>query len=347
VDEQTSSRIRSVSHSARKVSVVRLDAGGELARGFELALQQVPSLLPASLPKQIVIKPNLCDITAWETGVTTDPQWLAVLARQIRSIRPDARIRVVESDAISAYKSYRSCDETFERLGFVSVAREEGIELVNVSRTDTIEILPERLLSPVRVPQILLEEIYFVSVANLKVHPYTRMTGVLKNSLGLLADPDISGFHPYLSILISRLHLLCPPDLCIIDGRIGLQGKGPIIGDPLRMDTLILGNDALAVDETACRLMGIPVPQVPYLCQTARDLGRQFGEFEVVGDLRSRTFTFDAASSHPAILAKFASRRLHDRMAALSNRWIDRAYRFRREPRNFMKGAISKLTRSQ
>jgi uncharacterized protein (DUF362 family) len=327
----------------RDVSVVRVEDHAELQRGFGLALQQLPGLLPKALPRQVLIKPNLCDITAWETGVTTDPRWLGTLAAELRAIRPDVEIRVVESDAISAYKSYRSCDETFDRLGFVTAARDAGIQLVNLSRCDAIEIRLDDIPQPVRIPQLLLEEMYLISVGNLKLHGYTRMTGILKNSIGLLADAEISSLHPYLSILISRLHKLCPPDLCIIDGRMGLEGSGPIMGRPLRMDTLLVGNDALAADETACRLMGIPPKEVAHLRQVAKDLDRPFGEFEIVGDLRPRTFAFDGVHVHPAIQAKFANRRLHQRMELFSNRWIDRAYRFREDPLTFAKHAIPKL----
>ena len=75
----------------RKVSVVRVEDHAELARGFRLALQQLPGLLPQSLPRQVVIKPNLCDILPWETGVTTDPRWIGILASELRSIRPERR----------------------------------------------------------------------------------------------------------------------------------------------------------------------------------------------------------------------------------------------------------------
>ena len=304
-------------------------------------------MLPTALPKQIVIKPNLCDITSWETGVTTDVRWLKVLASEIRSIRPDAAIRVVESDAISAYKSYRSCDETFERLGFVSASQECGIELINLSREDTIEIKLDGIPMPIRIPQLLLEEMYFISIANLKVHPYTRMTGVLKNSLGLLPDADISSLHPYLSVLISRLHLLCPPDLCIIDGRIGLEGKGPIMGDRVRMDTLVVGSDALVTDEVASLLMGIQPASVPHLRETAKDLGRSLGQYEIVGDLRPRVFAFDAAPVFPSILTKFANRRFHHGMEEFSRVWIDRAFRLKENPRNFARNAIAKLSKGR
>jgi uncharacterized protein (DUF362 family) len=326
-----------------KVCAVRVQDHEDLANAFGVAVQQLPGLLPAALPRQVVIKPNLCDITAWETGVTTDPRWLAVLARELRAIRPDVRIRVVESDAISAYKTYRSCDETFDRLGYLAAAHESGIELVNLSRSDAIEIRLDGIPQPVRIPQLLLEEMYFISVANLKLHGYTRMTGVLKNTMGLLTDAEISSLHSHLSILISRLFRLCPPDLCIIDGRIGLEGSGPIMGRPLRMDTILFGNDALATDAAACRLMGIPANQVAHLHQVARDAGRKLGEFEVVGDLRPHSFVFDGAQVHPAIQAKFANRRLHQRMELFSNRWIDRAYRFRDDPVGFAKSALSKF----
>jgi uncharacterized protein (DUF362 family) len=328
---------------SRKVSAVRVEDHAQLAAGFRAALQQVPGLLPKTLPRQVIIKPNLCDISPWETGVTTDPRWVGILAAELRAIRPDVIIRVVESDAISAYKSYRSCEETFDRLGYAAAAHEAGVELVNLSRGDAIEIRLDGIPQAVRIPQLLLEEMYLISIANLKLHGYARMTGVLKNSMGLITDAEISSLHPYLSILISRLHKLCPPDLCIIDGRIGLEGGGPIIGRPVRMDTLLVGNDAPSVDAASCRLMGIPPKQVAHLRQTAKDLKRRLGDCEIVGELRPREFVYDGRRIHPAIQTKFANRRLHQRMEALSNRWIDRAYRFRDDPLTFAREAIPKL----
>jgi uncharacterized protein (DUF362 family) len=318
---------------------------GDLSAALRSARELSPAIFPSSLPRQVVIKPNLCDITPWETGVTTDPRWLPALAAELRSIRPDVQIRVVESDAISAYKSYRSCDETFDRLGYASAARAAGVELVNLSRRDSLEIQFDRVPFPIRIPDLFLEEMFFISIANLKVHGYTRMTGVLKNSLGLLPDDDISSFHPHLSALISGLHRLFPPDLCIIDGRIGLEGQGPIIGRPVRMDTILFGNDALAIDESACRLMSISPKRVEHLVRTVRDLRRSFGEFAFVGEIRPRAFAFDALEVHPAIVAKFGVRRFYQRMDRLTSRWIDRAIRFRRHPLQFARSAATRLVR--
>jgi len=318
-----------------------------LADAFDEACCKFPELLPPILPPLVLIKPNLCDIAAWHTGVTTDPRWLTVLSRTLRAIRSDVEIWCVESDAVSAYKSHRSCDETFERLGYVQTAKEANVELVNLSNSPSIEISLNDIPLPVRIPEVFLKDLFFISVTNLKVHPYERMTGILKNSLGLLPRSDISALHPYLPILIPHLHKLFPPDLCIIDGRVGLEGKGPIIGDPVRMDSLVVGNDAIAVDETACRLMNISPKQVPHLRQAASMNSRTFGNVRTIGSLQPKTFAFDPENAHATIIAKFKSRRFHKSLEECSNRWIDRLFRFRKNPLGFTKNVFFKLIAGQ
>jgi uncharacterized protein (DUF362 family) len=327
-----------------KLAVLHCEDHVDLAEVLTRLRSASPQLLPVSLPSKVVIKPNLCDMVSWEAGVTTDPSWLPVLAAELRAIRPDVHIVVVESDAVSAYKTYRSCDETYDRLGYREVARQHGIELVNLSKSQSIEISMDGIPVPILISELFLEEFYFISIANLKVHPYERMTAILKNALGLLTDADISSLHPYLSLLISHLHRLCPPDLCIVDGRVGLEGQGPILGDPVRMNSIIFSNDALAADVAACKLMMIPPEQVPHLRKVTGDLGRSFPEVLLPANIQPHSFRFDGPSHH-AILLKFANRRLHRSSELLTNRWLDRFLRFKREPVKFATEAIPKLAR--
>jgi len=326
------------------LAVLRCEDTGNLAEVLSRLRSVLPSLLPATLPRKVVIKPNLCDVVSWEAGVTSDPSWLPALAAELRAIRPDVQIVVIESDAVSAYKNYRSCDETFDRLGYREVAHQHGIELVNLSKSDSIEISLDGIPLPILISELFLEEFFFISIANLKVHPYERMTAILKNSLGLLTDADINSVHPYLSLLISHLHRLCPPDLCIVDGRIGLEGQGPIIGDPVRMNSIIFSNDALAADVAACKLMMILPEEVPHLRKVAADLRRNFPEVQLPADIQPRSFAFNSPS-HGAILLKFANRRLHRSSELFTNRWLDRFLRFKHEPVKFVTEVIPKLAR--
>jgi uncharacterized protein (DUF362 family) len=325
-------------------AILRCEDHGDLAGVLTRLHSVAPLLLPRSLPAKVVIKPNLCDIVSWEAGVTTDPAWLPVLANELRAIRPDVQIVVVESDAISAYKDFRSCEETFDRLGYTEIARQLGIELVNLSKTESIEISLPGIPLPVLISELFLEEFYFISIANLKVHSYEYMTATLKNSLGLLSGADLSGMHPYLSTLISQLHRLCPPDLCIVDGRIGLQGHGPILGDPVVMNAIVISNDALSADTAACKLMMIRPEEVPHLRQTAKDLGRPLPEISLPADIQPYAFAFNGPG-HKNILLKFANKRFHRSSEVFTNRWIDRFLRFKKEPMRFAAEAIPKLAR--
>ena len=63
-----------------------LDSAWTSARQFH------PQVFPTTLPARVLIKPNLCDIVAWENGVTTDPSWLHALVPQLRAIRPDVQL---------------------------------------------------------------------------------------------------------------------------------------------------------------------------------------------------------------------------------------------------------------
>jgi uncharacterized protein (DUF362 family) len=336
--------LRSSSTNAPTTAIFHSEPQGGLEPILGRLRADARTLWPSSLPAKVVIKPNLCDVVSWEAGVTTNPAWLPALAAELRAVRSDVQIVVIESDAIGAYKNFRSCDETYDRLGYREIARQHGIELVNLSNTPSIEIALPGIPVPVVVSQLFLEEFYFISIANLKVHAYEYMTGILKNSIGLLSGTDLTPLHPFLPMLISQLHQFCPPDLCIIDGRVGLEGHGPILGDPVAMNAIVFSNDALSADVAACKLMSIPAAEVPHLRQTAKNLGRTLPEITLPADVQPRAFRFDRPD-HRAILLKFANRRLHYFSERLSNRWINRFLRFKSEPVKFATEAIPKLAR--
>jgi hypothetical protein len=76
-------------------------------------------------------------------------------------------------------------------------------------------------------------------------------------------------------------------------------------------------------------------------------LCRPLGSFERIGDFRPRTFAFDAAQVFPAILTKFAARRMHHDMEDFSRRWIDRAFRLKQDPRGFARSAFARLAKGR
>ena len=61
------------------------------------------------------------------------------------------------------------------------------------------------------------------------------------------------------------------PHLAIIDGIVGMEGDGPIMGTSVQANVLVMGKNLPAVDATSARIMGINPNKIPYLrCASGR-----------------------------------------------------------------------------
>ena len=52
------------------------------------------------------------------------------------------------------------------------------------------------------------------------------------------------------------------PSLAIVDGIVGMQGDGPIMGDPVHSGVVVVSRDLVAADVTGARLMGMDPEKV-------------------------------------------------------------------------------------
>ncbi len=51
--------------------------------------------------------------------------------------------------------------------------------------------------------------------------------------------------------------LALKPHLAIVDGIVGMEGDGPIMGTPVASEVLVMGRNLVAVDATCARIMDI------------------------------------------------------------------------------------------
>ena len=59
----------------------------------------------------------------------------------------------------------------------------------------------------------------------------------------------------------------------IVDGVVGMEGNGPLLGTPKPAGVLAMGADLASVDATCCRVMGIDPDRVGYLAQSGGAFG--------------------------------------------------------------------------
>jgi uncharacterized protein (DUF362 family) len=140
--------------------------------------------------------------------------------------------------------------------------------------------LPTRAsrLKELYLPKTVLGVDFLVSIAKLKTHHWAGVTLSLKNMFGIVPGgcygwPKNVLHWAGIDNSILDINAAARPDFAIIDGIVGMEGNGPIQGTPKSAGVLIFGDDPVAVDCTACRVMGLKPERVKYLARAGTLLG--------------------------------------------------------------------------
>ncbi|HEX4588915.1 MAG TPA: DUF362 domain-containing protein [Gemmataceae bacterium] len=198
----------------------------------------------------IVIKPNLC--TERPEQIYTANTSLAVLRGVCEVFRERTdRITIVESNG-ARYPA----EAAFENNGVYRLADELGLKVVNLSKDELLEV-PDPRMKGFGLARTWLEADVFVTLPVLKTHATTVFTGSLKNQWGCIPRYDRILLHKHLHELIVEINRLRPVTLALMDGLVGMQGRGPINGYPIDLNVLLASRDPVALDATAMRLIGL------------------------------------------------------------------------------------------
>jgi uncharacterized protein (DUF362 family) len=168
-------------------------------------------------------------------------------------------ITVVESNG-ARYPA----EAAFENNGVYRLAQELDLRVVNLSKDELVD-MPDPRLKGFGMARTWLEADCFITLPVMKTHATTFFTGSLKNQWGCIPRYDRISLHKYLHELIAAINKIRPVTLALMDGLVGMQGRGPINGYPINLDVLLASRDPVALDATAMRLIGLD----PLTCQHA------------------------------------------------------------------------------
>ena len=236
---------------------------------------------------KIIIKPNLCTIAAYESGIISDIRIVEELIKYFKSKKIDSKILIIESDSFD-----RSAEEAFKRLGYNELQSKWDVKLINLTKEEYVSTIISDIPYEINLPKIFLKEYFFISVANLKTHDYQKITCVFKNQFGCIPDRLKEKYHPYLDETLYALDRFVQPNLCIVDGRIALEGSGPVDGEPLETGIMVIGEKSLAVDTTCAKIMGFEPLEVPYLRYAYKRDRYDYKDIKIIGEDFKFNFKF-------------------------------------------------------
>ena len=274
---------------------------------------------------KVIIKPNLCYIAPWESGVTTNVKLIEYLIDFLGQQNPNLQIFIVESDS-----NDRKCEDAFEQLGYMDLKEKYNVELLNLTKQPYQEIIFPDLHYSIKIPEIFFEDVFFISIANLKVHSYQKMTCICKNQFGCVPDEIKERYHQYMEETLYTLNKCIYPDLSIIDGKIGLEGIGPVTGTPVKTDIMLMSNDPIAIDTIAAKIMGLDPLNVPHLKYAYRKEGTKPEGYKVAGMKSIPQFEFKTDGSFKLIRSKINLTRFTDSLNKTLKRSAEKIYNFPR-----------------
>jgi uncharacterized protein (DUF362 family) len=234
------------------------------------------------LGSPLVIKPNLCAGDDHTGCANVKVEVIEALVDHILKEDRDIEIWIVESDSGSKY-----ADQVFERYGYRAFVDRLSSHRVNISLHNLTKSRLTRFdydgyhFRKPDLPSPLREAGSFASVALAKTHSLTMVTGALKNMFGLLPRKDQNFYHPEIHEVILDLNQMFRSSLCLIDGRVGLEGV--ISGNPRSIGCIILGRNPVSVDATMARVMGFDPERIRHIVEAERH-GLGSLHPDVVGD---------------------------------------------------------------
>jgi uncharacterized protein (DUF362 family) len=225
---------------------------------------------------KIFVKPNLSH-PEYLPGVVTSPE----LMRQLVGLLRDGNSEVVvgESNGFNY-----PCWTAFDKTGAQAAVKAAGGTVINLSEDKVVEVKfhGNTPLKRLFLPKTILDADAVVDLPLMKTHEFMAYSGAIKNLFGCVPSNKRIYLHPYLPEVFYRLYTLFKPQLTIMDARTGIEGNGPTKGKPVKMDLMLTGNDALAVDITAAKVMKLDWKET-YLNYIASKTGVHEDDIKVEG----------------------------------------------------------------
>lgn len=248
--------------------------------------------------KQVVIKPNFTRVKKedWLASTHVDNVY-AIL----EFLKPFYEKKVIIAEGAGGAQPI---EVPVENFGYRKLNENYNVEFYDLSKDtySTVNLLDSNIQPmPISTSNLLLDpNTYLISSAVMKTHNLAVLTLGLKNIV--LAAPmnfgersnERSKLHKdrvsddprYFNYNMFRMAQYAYPDLVMIDGFVGMEGKGPLFGDPIEVGVAIASTDCIAADRIGTEVMGHEFNNVGHLvhCANAKMGEGDITKINLLGD---------------------------------------------------------------
>jgi uncharacterized protein (DUF362 family) len=235
--------------------------------------------------KRVVVKPNLVEFDPGTT-INTHPMLVHAALEAFRALGA-ADVRIAEGPG-----HRRVTMDLADAAGYFETIPHFEDLFIDLNLDDVSQVLlkdPFSRLNSVYFPNTALGADLLVSLPKMKTHHWVGATLSMKNFFGLVPGgvygwPKNVLHWAGIDECIADFHAAFPRHFAIVDGVIGMEGNGPIQGNPKPVGVLVAGRDLTAVDATCCRIMRINPAGIRYLRLAAGPNGLREEDIRQIGE---------------------------------------------------------------
>ena len=225
--------------------------------------------------KRILLKPNLVETSLGASHINTHP---LVVRGAVEAFFHLGAAQVVVAEGPGHIHDTLL---VLEESGLAEILWEDKVPFIDLNYDSTYTMGNAGRFSRLKTltfPTSLQQVDWIVSLAKLKTHHWAGVTLSLKNLFGVMPGiiygwPKNVLHHAGINQCILDIAATLKPHFAIVDGIVGMEGDGPIMGTPKQAGVLVMGRNLAAVDATCARIMGIDPFRVEYLALAEGRLG--------------------------------------------------------------------------
>jgi uncharacterized protein (DUF362 family)/ferredoxin len=238
--------------------------------------------------QKVLIKPNMLAGKSPDKAVTTHPALVRAVILLVREAGGIASVG--DSPGVGTPV------QVARRCGIMDVIEETGATFAPFC--ESVRIGPVgRTFQQLELARDVVEADVIINLPKLKTHGMMGLTCGVKNLFGAVVGMRKPALHlqagadkSLFALMLLELAEHIRPALTIVDAIVGMEGNGPGSGDPVPIGALLAGNDALAIDTVATRLVGMTPGDVwtGRMAQQTRRPGSNLADIALFGDSLER-----------------------------------------------------------
>ena len=262
-------------HSAETFIVKAKNYSIDLASIIKAGLRELGLSEQELKGKRILLKPNLVEPLHGAGHINTHPSIIRGAIEAFKSYGA-AEVIIAEGPGL-----YRDTYLVLEESGISSILVEDRIPFIDLNYDECFTTPNQNRatnLNNLTLPAVLKKVDWIVSMPKMKTHHWAGVTLSMKNLFGVMPGLFYGWpkniFHTEgIDQSVLDINVAVKPHFAIVDGIVGMEGDGPIMGAPKNAGVIVMGRNLTSVDATCCRIMGINPSKVLYLTKAENMLG--------------------------------------------------------------------------